>query len=88
MISQEGIEGGAIYARNTGSIQLDNLVFSAGLREDRRLELITRGAARTLRKPVALAELLGTIAELLGIKSEVMSAGLIDAGSLSLFDRI
>ncbi|QQR84915.1 MAG: twin-arginine translocation signal domain-containing protein [Flavobacteriales bacterium] len=39
--------------------------------------------------PVGIAtDVVPTIAELLGVKNEVMSAGLIDAGSLSLFDRI
>jgi DNA-binding response OmpR family regulator len=41
------------------------VVFSAGLREDRRLALAERGVARLLRKPVPLAELLGTVSELL-----------------------
>ncbi|RZJ10220.1 MAG: response regulator transcription factor [Rubrivivax sp.] len=41
------------------------VVFSAGVHDDRHLALATRGVARTLRKPVTLAELLGTIAELL-----------------------
>lgn len=42
------------------------VVFSAGVHEDRHLALAARGVARTLRKPVPLAELLGTVAELLG----------------------
>ncbi|WP_457428002.1 response regulator [Roseateles sp. P5_E7] len=42
------------------------VVFSAGVHEDRHLALAARGVARTLRKPVPLAELLDTIAELLG----------------------
>lgn len=42
------------------------VVFSAGVHDDRHAELAARGVARTLRKPVPLAELLGTIAELLG----------------------
>jgi len=41
------------------------IVFSAGIHEDRRAVLAARGVARTLRKPVPLAELLGTVAELL-----------------------
>jgi len=41
------------------------VVFSAGLRDDRRQALAGRGVARLLRKPVPLAELLGTVAELL-----------------------
>jgi len=42
------------------------IVFSAGLHEDRQAALAARGVARTLRKPVPLAELLATVAELLG----------------------
>jgi len=42
------------------------VVFSAGVHEDRQAALAGRGVARTLRKPVPLADLLGTIAELLG----------------------
>lgn len=39
--------------------------------------------------PVGIAtDVVPTVAELLGIKSEVMGAGLIDAGSESLFDRM
>ena len=39
--------------------------------------------------PVGIAtDVVPTVAELLGFKSEVMSAGLIDGGSLSLFDRM
>lgn len=39
--------------------------------------------------PVGIAtDVVPTVAELLGIKNEVMSAGLIDSGSLSLFDRM
>ena len=39
--------------------------------------------------PVGLVtEVVPTVAELLGIKSEVLSAGLIDPQSMSLFDRI
>ena len=41
------------------------VIFSAGLDEDRHAALALHGAARTLRKPVPLAELLGTVAELL-----------------------
>jgi len=41
------------------------VVFSAGVHEERHLALAARGVARTLRKPVPLAELLGSIAELL-----------------------
>lgn len=41
------------------------VVFSAGLQEERRQSLASRGVARTLRKPVPLAELLDTIAALL-----------------------
>jgi DNA-binding response OmpR family regulator len=41
------------------------VVFSAGVHEDRHLALAARGVARTLCKPVALAELLATVAELL-----------------------
>ncbi|MFG6430760.1 response regulator [Roseateles sp. LYH14W] len=41
------------------------VVFSAGVHEDRHLALAARGVARTLCKPVPLAELLGTVAELL-----------------------
>lgn len=41
------------------------VVFSAGVLEDRHLALAARGVARTLCKPVPLAELLGTVAELL-----------------------
>jgi CheY-like chemotaxis protein len=41
------------------------IVFSAGVHDDRHLALATRGVARTLRKPVTLAGLLGTIAEVL-----------------------
>ncbi|MBK9538918.1 MAG: hypothetical protein IPO12_09290 [Flavobacteriales bacterium] len=39
--------------------------------------------------PIGLTtDLVPTIAELLGIKSEVMGAGLIDPEAMSLFDRI
>jgi len=39
--------------------------------------------------PVGIAtDIVPTVAELLGIKSQVMGAGLIDYGSLSLFDRM
>ncbi len=41
------------------------VVFSAGVHADRHLALATRGVARTLRKPVPLAELLDAVAELL-----------------------
>jgi DNA-binding response OmpR family regulator len=41
------------------------IVFSAGVHADRHLALAARGVARTLRKPVPLAELLDTVAELL-----------------------
>lgn len=41
------------------------IVFSAGLLGDRQAALAARGVARTLRKPVPLAELLSTVAELL-----------------------
>lgn len=42
------------------------IVFSAGVHDDRHLALAARGVARTLRKPVPLGELLGTVAELIG----------------------
>jgi hypothetical protein len=39
--------------------------------------------------PVGLAtDMVPTIGEVLGIKHEIMSAGLIQPGSMSLFDRI
>jgi CheY-like chemotaxis protein len=41
------------------------IIFSAGVHSDRHLSLAARGVARTLRKPVPLAELLDTVAELL-----------------------
>lgn len=41
------------------------VVFSAGVQEERRAALASRGVARMLRKPVPLAELLDTIAALL-----------------------
>lgn len=41
------------------------VVFSAGVHEDRHAALRERGVARTLRKPVPLAELLDVVAELL-----------------------
>jgi DNA-binding response OmpR family regulator len=41
------------------------VVFSAGVHDDRRAALAARGVARTLRKPVPLAELLSLVAELL-----------------------
>ncbi|WP_422018290.1 response regulator [Roseateles sp.] len=41
------------------------VIFSAGLHEGRARELAAHGVARTLRKPVPLAQLLTTIAELL-----------------------
>lgn len=41
------------------------VVFSAGVHADHHLALSARGVARTLRKPVPLAELLDTVAELL-----------------------
>ncbi len=41
------------------------VVFSAGLQPERLLTLSSLGVARTLRKPVPLAELLSTITELL-----------------------
>lgn len=41
------------------------VVFSAGVHEDRHAALQALGVARTLRKPVPLAQLLDTVAELL-----------------------
>lgn len=41
------------------------LVFSAGLSDERQAAMVALGVSRTLRKPVSLAELLGTVAELL-----------------------
>jgi DNA-binding response OmpR family regulator len=41
------------------------IVFSAGVHDDRHAALAALGVTRTLRKPVSLAELLGTVAELL-----------------------
>ncbi|KQW46277.1 MULTISPECIES: response regulator transcription factor [unclassified Roseateles] len=41
------------------------VVFSAGVHDDRHAALAARGVARTLRKPVPLAELLDTVAALL-----------------------
>lgn len=41
------------------------VVFSAGVHEERHLALASRGVARTLCKPVPLAELLGTVTDLL-----------------------
>ena len=41
------------------------LIFSAGVQEDRRAALEAAGVVGVLRKPVALAELLGTIGRLL-----------------------
>ncbi|KQY90681.1 response regulator transcription factor [Pelomonas sp. Root1444] len=41
------------------------IVFSAGVHADRHLALAARGVACTLRKPVPLAELLATVAEVL-----------------------
>lgn len=41
------------------------LVFSAGVADERAHELAALGVARTLRKPVPLAQLLATVAELL-----------------------
>ena len=41
------------------------IVFSAGVHDDHHVALAARGVARTLRKPVPLAALLGTVAELL-----------------------
>jgi CheY-like chemotaxis protein len=42
------------------------VVFSAGVHEEHQRALAAHGVARTLRKPVPLAELLATVAELLG----------------------
>lgn len=42
------------------------MIFSAGVQEEQRAALAARGVARLLRKPVPLAELLDTIAGLLG----------------------
>ncbi|RZI92397.1 MAG: response regulator transcription factor, partial [Rubrivivax sp.] len=42
------------------------VVFSAGVHPDRHAALTARGVLRILRKPVPLAELLGTVSELLG----------------------
>jgi len=50
------------------------VVFSAGVHEDRHRALAARGVARTLCKPVPLAELLGTVAELLRVDSPAMPA--------------
>jgi CheY-like chemotaxis protein/HPt (histidine-containing phosphotransfer) domain-containing protein len=41
------------------------IVFSAGVHDERHTALAALGVTRTLRKPVSLAELLGTVAELL-----------------------
>jgi DNA-binding response OmpR family regulator len=55
------------------------VVFSAGIHDDRHLALAARGVARTLRKPVPLAELLGTIAELLGEAPRAAPPPAVDA---------
>ncbi|MEO6277292.1 response regulator [Roseateles sp.] len=73
------------------------VVFSAGVHDDRHLALAARGVARTLRKPVPLAELLGTIGELLrggeaAPVSAVVDAAVVDpvqqhfGGDRALFD--
>ncbi|MFG6467625.1 Hpt domain-containing protein [Roseateles sp. BYS87W] len=41
------------------------VVFSAGVQEERRAALLSRGVARLLRKPVPLTELLDTVADML-----------------------
>jgi DNA-binding response OmpR family regulator len=50
------------------------VVFSAGVHEDRHLALAARGVARMLCKPVPLAELLGTVAELLHLAPAAVPA--------------
>lgn len=49
------------------------VVFSAGLQPERLLTLSSLGVARTLRKPVPLAELLSTITELLQRPASIAS---------------
>ena len=65
------------------------VVFSAGVHEDRPAALAARGVARTLRKPVPLAELLDTVAELLaGAAATLPAAAAAIPAAATLVDPV
>lgn len=62
------------------------VVFSAGLHDERREALAAHGVARTLRKPVSLADLLGTVAALLRTRAQAPAAPAPQAGGTEAVD--
>lgn len=64
------------------------LVFSAGVHEDRHAALAARGVARTLRKPVPLAELLGTVAGLLASGRQVLPSAAVVTAAVPAVDPV